>query len=450
MPDIAPFRGVRYDLGHVGSLSNVICPPYDVIGPEFQEQLYKKHPANFVRLELNREEPGDNEQTNKYTRAAKYLKNWRSEGVLHAEAQPAIYVYHQTFDYAGRTHTRRGFMCRVKLERFGQGKIYPHEETLAGPKADRLLLTKACKANLSQIFGLFPDPANTAQEIAEAAIAGSPGVEAEDHLGVKHRMWTLTNPEVIAKVQEAMGPKPVFIADGHHRYETACNYRDELAAAAGGSLPTGHPANYVLMQCVGMNDPGLLVLPTHRLFRGLPPMTSAELIAKLGDAFTCKVAGEGTDLAGRVWDEIEKEGKQGTLGFFTNKDQRWVLARITPAGEKRMAEIASDHSTPWQGLGVSILHRLVVENLLGGKDLPKPKYVHTIDEVVESLDAGDVGGRDATGVMSAGGQFEVSALVMPATVEHIRVISEHAERMPAKSTYFYPKLLGGMVINPLE
>ena len=170
MPDIAPFRGVRYDLGHVGSLSNVICPPYDVIGPEFQEQLYKKHPANFVRLELNREEPGDNDQTNKYTRAAKYLKNWRSEGVLHAEAQPAIYVYHQTFDYAGRTHTRRGFMCRVQLQRFGQGNIYPHEETLAGPKADRLLLTKACKANLSQIFGLFPDPSNEAQEIAEAAV----------------------------------------------------------------------------------------------------------------------------------------------------------------------------------------------------------------------------------------------------------------------------------------
>ena len=450
MPDIIPFRGLRYDLGHVGSLSDVICPPYDVIGPEFQDQLYKKHPANFVRLELNREEPGDNDEVNKYTRAAKFLKNWRSEGVLHTESQPAVYVYHQTFDYAGRTHTRRGFMCRVKLERFGEGKIYPHEETLSGPKADRLLLTKACKANLSQIFGLFPDPANEAQAIAEAAVAGSPPVEAVDHLGVKHRMWTLTDSAVIAKLQQAMGPKPVFIADGHHRYETACNYRDELAAAAGGSLPAGHPANYVLMQCVGMNDPGLLVLPTHRLFRGLSATTSQELIAKLGDAFTCKVAGEGPDLAGRLWDEIERENKQGTLGFFTNKDQRWVLARITAAGEAKMAEIAKEHSGPWQGLGVAILHRLVVETLLGGKDLPKPKYVHTIEEVVESLEAGDVGGRDATGVMSAGGQFEVSALVMPATVEHIRVISEHAERMPAKSTYFYPKLLGGMVINPLE
>lgn len=450
MPELSPFRGLRYDLGHVGSLSDVVCPPYDVIAPDFQEQLYKKHPANFVRVELNREEPGDDDANNKYVRAARHLKNWRSEGVLFTEPQPALYVYHQSFDYAGKTHTRRGFMSRVKLQRFGEGNIYPHEETLSGPKQDRLLLTRACKANLSQIFGLFPDPSNEVQDLIEAAVAGSPAVEAADHLGVRHRMWALTDGGTIAKVQQAMGPRPVFIADGHHRYETACNYRDELAAAAGGSLPTGHPANYVLMQCVGMNDPGLLVLPTHRLFRGLPAMASADLVAKLGDCFTTRIAGEGSDLAGRVWSEIERENQQGTIGFFTNKDQRWTVARITPAGKARMAQVAADHSEPWRDLGVSLLHRLVVENLLAGKELPKPKYVHTVDEVVESLDAGDVGGRDATGVVSQGGQFELSALVMPATVEHIRVISEHAERMPAKSTYFYPKLLGGMVVNPLE
>lgn len=450
MPEIAAFRGLRYDLGHVGSLADVIAPPYDVIGPQLQDELYKKHPANVIRLILNREEPGDDTQNNRYSRAANFLRNWRSEGVLFSEAQPAIYVYHQVFATGGQTFTRRGFMGRCRLERFGEGKIYPHEETMAGPKQDRLLLTRACKANLSQIFGLYPDPAGDVQTALEKSVSGVTPLEAVDHLGVMHRMWPVTDVATISAVAGAMGPKATFIADGHHRYETACNYRDELAAAAGGSLPAGHPANYVLMQCVGMNDPGLLVLPTHRLFRGLSATTSQELIAKLGDAFTCKVAGEGPDLAGRVWDEIERENKQGTLGFFTNKDQRWVLARITAAGEAKMAEIAKEHSGPWQGLGVAILHRLVVETLLGGKDLPKPKYVHTIEEVVESLEAGDVGGRDATGVMSAGGQFEVSALVMPATVEHIRVISEHAERMPAKSTYFYPKLLGGMVINPLE
>lgn len=450
MPELQAFRGLRYDLGHVGSLSNVVCPPYDVISPEFQDQLYKKHPANIIRMELNREEPGDDAHSNKYTRAAQFLKNWRAEGVLFTDSQPALYVYHQVFEAEGRAFTRRGFMARCRLERFGQGKVYPHEETLAGPKADRLQLYKACKANLSQIFGLYPDPEFDAQAHLEKAIVGVTPLEATDHLGVIHRLWTVTDLAVIAQVTGQMGPKPIFIADGHHRYETACNYRDELAAAAGGSLPSSHPANYVLMMCIGMSDPGLIVLPTHRLFRGLPPMSSDDLKAKLGDAFTCRVVGEGSDLATSVWEEIETSDEQGAIGLFTNKDERWTLATITDAGRKRMAEIATDHSTDWQGLGVAILHRLLVETLLGAKDLPKPKYVHSVGEVIESLDAGDVGGRDATGVMSAGGQFELAALVMPATVEHIRKISLHGEVMPAKSTYFYPKLLSGLVINPLE
>jgi uncharacterized protein (DUF1015 family) len=370
--------------------------------------------------------------------------------VLFTDTQPALYVYHQVFEAEGRSFTRRGFMARCRLERFGQGKVYPHEETLAGPKADRLQLYKACKANLSQIFGLYPDPEFEAQAHLEKAIVGVTPLEATDHLGVIHRLWTVTDLAIIAQVTGQMGPKPIFIADGHHRYETACNYRDELAAAAGGSLPASHPANYVLMMCIGMSDPGLIVLPTHRLFRGLPPMTSDDLKAKLGDAFTCRVMGEGSDLATSVWEEIETSDEQGSIGLFTNKDERWTLATITDAGRKRMAEIATDHSSDWQGLGVAILHRLLVENLLGAKDLPKPKYVHSVSEVIESLDAGDVGGRDATGVMSAGGQFELAALVMPATVDHIRKISLHGEVMPAKSTYFYPKLLSGLVINPLE
>jgi uncharacterized protein (DUF1015 family) len=449
MPEIQAFHGLRYDLGHVGSLSDIICPPYDVISPEFQNELYKKHPANFIRLELNREEPGD-EQGTKYSRAAAFLRNWRNEGVLFKEAKPALYVYHQVFPVDGREYVRRGFMARCRLSRFGEGQVFPHEETLSGPKQDRLLLTRACKANLSQIFGLYPDLENAAQSILENAVAGVAPLEATDHLGVIHRMWPVTDVGVVSQVAGVMSEKPIFIADGHHRYETACNYRDELAAANGGPLPTHHPANFVLMMCIGMNDPGLIVLPTHRLFRGLPAMSSDELSAKLGSAFTCRVVGEGTDLASSVWEEIETADSQGTLGLYTAKDDRWTLATITPAGRARMAELAPEHSTDWHGLGVSILHRLVVESILGGKNLPKPKYVHSVAEVIESLDAGDVGGRDATGVESSGGQFELAALVMPATVEHIRQISLHGEVMPAKSTYFYPKLLGGLVVNPLE
>jgi uncharacterized protein (DUF1015 family) len=433
MSDIQAFRGLRYDLARVGSLSNVIAPPYDVIGPELQAQLYEKNPANVIRLILNRDEPGDNDTTNRYTRAAKFLKTWRSEGVLFSEADPAVYVYHQVFKDGGRELVRRGFMARCRLERFGQGNIFPHEETMSGPKQDRLLLTRACKANLSQIFGLYPDSNNEAQDLLEGAIAGQTPLEAVDHLGVVSRVWPVTNLSVISKLTALMAPKPVFIADGHHRYETACNYRDELAAT--GSLPPQHPATFVLMMYVGMSDPGLIVMPTHRLFRGLPAMTSSQLIEKLGPHFKTRVAGEGSDLANTVWEEIETEGEQGTLGLFTRADERWVLARLSDAGRQRMAEVAKEHTADWQGLGVSILHRLVIDTLLGGKDLPKPKYVHLVEEVIDGLDSGE---------------FPLAALVMPATVDHIRTISSHGERMPAKSTYFYPKLLSGLVINPLE
>src|SRR5262245_22556326 len=448
MPTIAPFRALRYDLKHVGALSNVICPPYDVIDGELQNRLYKLHPANVVRLELNRDEPGDSDTNNRYTRAAKFLKNWCSEGVLYEEPQPAIYVYHQVFQHDGKAHTRRGFMLRCRLERFGEGKIYPHEETLSGPKQDRLLLTRACRANLSQIFGLFPDAGNATQDLLEKAAVGAAPVEATDHLGVVHRMWTVSDPAVITQLIGLMGDKPLFIADGHHRYETACNYREELAAA--GLLTPEHPANFVLMMCVGMSDAGLLVLPTHRLFRGLPAMDSRTLIDRLEAHFTARVAGEGADLASTIWEEIESTDEQGMIGFFTGEDERWTIARLTVTGRRKMAEIASEHSSDWQGLGVAVLHRLVIDSLLGAKNLPKPKYVHTVQEVMESVEAGDSATRDATGVIGQGGRFELAALVMPATVDHIRLISQHGERMPAKSTYFYPKLVSGLVINPLE
>lgn len=449
MPDIQAFRGLRYDLGHVGSLSDVIAPPYDVIDKQLQDELYKRHPANVVRLILNREEPGDDEEHNRYSRAGRFLKNWKSEGVLQVEPDPAVYVYHQEFEADGQSLTRRGFMCRVRLERFGEGKIYPHEETHSGPKADRLKLMTACQANLSQIFGLYPDAENAAQNLLDAAVADATPVVATDHLGVAHRMWPVTDVKVLSELEGLMGPKPVFIADGHHRYETACNYRDQLAGEHGGNLPPDHPARYVLMMCVGMSDPGMIVLPTHRLFRGVPEISSEELIARLGECFTCNVAGAGAELAEDIWEEIAIEDQQGTIGFFTQRDRRWVLARITDAGRAKMAEVAREHSADWQGLGVAILHRLVMDTLLELPDLPSPKYVRAIKEVVHGLTAGDETGRDATGQVASGGQFNLAAIVMPATLEHIRAISEHGERMPAKSTYFYPKLLSGLVINPL-
>jgi uncharacterized protein (DUF1015 family) len=453
MPNICAFRGIRYDLAQVGSLSNVIAPPYDVIDSQLQQQLYDLHPANSVRIILGQDQEGDDDGNNRYTRAAKTMRNWLREGVLFTEGEPAIYVYHQVFTERGQEFTRRGFMCRTRLERFGEGNIYPHEETHGGAKADRLKLWKSLKANCSQIFGLYPDDANTAQEILEEAIRGVAPLEATDHLGVLHRIWPVTDIPVITNVIAAMGGLPIYIADGHHRYETACNYRDELAeqmAKNGEQLDAEHPANFVMMMCVSMSDPGMIVLPTHRLFRGLPNMTAPELKEKLASCFDFEDAGQGADRAPGLWEEIEVEGEQGTLAFYTAEDQAWTIARLNMAGQKRMAEIASDHCADWQGLGVSILHRLVMDTLLDQPNLPAPKYVRAIDEVVDGLQHGDAAGRDHTGQMGSGGRFELAAMVMPATVEHIRAISNANERMPAKSTYFYPKLLSGLLFNPLE
>jgi len=433
MVEIQAFRGIRYDLGHVGSLTDVVAPPYDVIGPELQDELYEKHPCNVIRLILNRQGPNDDEANNRYTRARKFFKDWQKEGVLFTEADPVIYVYHQVFDTAGGHYKRRGFMARLRISPFGEGHVFPHEETHASAKADRLMLMTTCKANMSQIFGLYPDPKCEAQDVLEEAIIDLTPVEATDHLGVVHRMWTVTNPEIISRVTAIMGPKPIFIADGHHRYETACNYRRHVYEQGG--MSEDHPANFVLMMCVAMDDPGLAVLPTHRLFEGIPEITAEQLAKKLGDCFDCTLIGEGSDLANSLWEDIETADDQGAIGLFTRSDNSWTIANLTDSGRAKLAAVASDHNEEWRNLGVSILHKLIIEDLLGCKDLPKPTYVHLVDEVIDGLKTGN---------------YPMAALVMPATVKHIRKISLRGERMPAKSTYFYPKLLSGLVINPLQ
>jgi len=434
MPEIQAFRGIRYNLGRVGSLSQVVTPPYDVISPEMQDYFYKLHPYSFIRIDLNRIEPGDDdEKNNRYTRAARFYRQWLDEGILTVEPDPAVYVYHQEFNFDGTTYVRRGFLCRQRLSRFGEGQVFPHEETLPAAKADRLMLTVTTKAQLSPIFGLFPDPGCEAQNLLDSAVADKTPIVATDHLGVINRLWPVYDVAVISKLTALMGPKPVFIADGHHRYETACNYRDQVYDS--GFLSPNHPANYTLMMFVGMEDPGLIVMPTHRLFRGTPVLTADELTARLKPFFDCRPAGEGPEAAGAVWEDILTSGRQEAIGLYTRQDHRWQIATVTNAGKERMAVVAKEHSETWRELGVSLLHRLLIEDRLGCKELPKPDYVHLIDEVVEGLR------RE---------EYPLAAVVMPATVEHVRKISLGGERMPAKSTYFYPKLLSGLVINPLE
>lgn len=431
MPDVRPFRGVRYDMAHVGALADVVAPPYDVIDPTLQERLYEASPYNVIRLELNRAEPGDDGGRNRYTRAAGFLRDWRRSGVLREEDRPALYVYHQTFTVEGRQFTRKGLLARVRLEPFGAGKVFPHEQTLAGPKADRLALFQATEYNLSPVFGLYPDPSADVLHAAEAGLRDRTPLEATDHLGVLNRLWPVYDEAAHTAVQGLMGPRPIFIADGHHRYETGLRFRDDRAAAGALGGPDD-PANFCMMMLVGMSDPGLLILPTHRLVSGLPGLTAETLTERLAPEFAVTPTGTGAAGARAAWEAIESGGDQDVLGFGTVEDGRWVTARLR--SDALMDRLAPDHSPDWRSLGVSVLHELVLSHLLRPLGNPSCRYVHRLDEVLTDVDAR---GSD------------LACLVPPADMGHVESIASNLEKMPPKSTYFYPKLLSGLVLNPL-
>jgi len=434
-------------MSHVGNLSDVVAPPYDVINNQMQDELYKRHPANIVRVILNRIELGDAEGDH-YERSAAFIRNWLREGVLAQDPQAAIYVYHQEFELDGAPVTRRGFISRIRLEQFGEGRIYPHEQTHSKAKQDRLNLTRATGCNTSQIFSIYADEKNEVQQALESGIKDRTPHQATDEAGVVHKLWPVSDVGAIAEATALMGPKALYIADGHHRYETALNYQKEQNEK--GQLSADDPANYVSMCCVSMNDPGMIVQPTHRLWRGVPATDSAQLIKKLSGVFDCEKIATGGDKAPEIWQRVMVDNHQEQMAFYCANDDTWVLAKMNADGAQLMADRLSDKSDAWRELGVSILHELVMTELLGLSDLATPKYVRSIDEVVTGIADGDTAGRDATGQEGIAGRFELVTIVMPATIEHVRLISEAGERMPAKSTYFYPKLLSGLILNPLS
>jgi uncharacterized protein (DUF1015 family) len=434
MAEIQAFRGYRYDLGRSGPLSEVVAPPYDVIDHALQDALYAKNPYNVIRLILNREEPGDTETVNRYSRAAGFLRDWIREGVLARDSARALYVYHQEFEVEGRRYTRRGFLARVRLEPFGTGKIYPHEETMPGPKADRLNLFRATGMNLSPVFGLFPDEAGEVQSRLDHAIQQSLPLEASDHLGVISRLWPVTDQKVVSAVTGLMGPRPVFIADGHHRYETALRYLDERRQR-GDVRDHEAAANFVLMMLVSMSDPGLVILPTHRLISGIGNLTADRLRDLLQTHFEIERVGSGEEGARQTWDLIEMAGSQKVLGFGTAADGAWQLARYR-GNPEIMAGLAPEHSPAWRDLAVSLLHFLVLGQLLqsDSPSSPQCRYVHLLGEAADA---------------ARKKECQVAVLVPPAGMAEVAQIAGNLEKMPPKSTYFYPKLLSGLVLNSL-
>ena len=434
MADLQAFRGFRYDLARVGNLSGVVAPPYDVIDAALQQKLYDLSPYNVIRLELNQESPSDTEHDNRYTRSANILRDWQRDNILVQDSARSLYVYHQDFEVEGRKYTRKGVMARIRLEKFGEGRVFPHEETLSGPKADRLKLFQATNMNLSQIFGLFPDELGEVNDRLEKAIGRALPMQATDHLGVVSKIWQITDQNAISTVAGLLGPKPIFIADGHHRYETACKYLDEHRES--GEVKTDdHPANFVLMMLVSMHDAGLVILPTHRLVSNIGDLRAEEIRSVLGDSFEFERIGKGPEAAKETWDNIEADGSQNLFGLGTVADGVWQTARFRQP--TRMDELGADHSPAWRGLGVAVLQRVILEKDLpaAGRGPAKCQYVHLVREVNEAI---------------AGKQCQLAVLVPPATMSHVEQIAGNLEKMPPKSTYFYPKLLSGLVLNPLR
>ncbi len=352
MAEVHPFRGLRYDVAQVGDLSDVTCPPYDVIDTAFQERLYEQHPCNVIRLELNRDEPGDPDPDEKYRRASDFVRKWIKQGVLIQEHEDSLYAYHQVFDWEGRTYTRRGFLGRIRLERFGEGKVFPHEQTLSGPKADRLKLLEACKMNLSPIFGLYPDDDNAVQSPLERAITTLTPHEATDHLGVVHRLWPVSNHETIEKAGSPtlIRDKPVFIADGHHRYETAINYRDGLISQGKLAGPDS-PPNCVMMMFVGMSDPGLVILPTHRLVSGLTAARlRSDLESALRETLRPRTGGQGSRCGSRNLGTESRPTADKTCWAWVRQGTAGGLSRAlaTAARCRRWPPIRATTGADWE------------------------------------------------------------------------------------------------------
>jgi uncharacterized protein (DUF1015 family) len=421
----------------VGALADVVAPPYDVIDEALQERLYQASPYNSIRLELNRDEAGDSSAENRYTRAATFLRSWQRQGILSTDDHPVFYLYEQSFVIDGQTYTRKGFLARVRLEPFGQGRIFPHEQTMPGPKADRLSLYQATGFNLSPIFGLYPDAGQEVLRLLETGLRHQTPLEATDHLGVINRLWLLTDPSTQTAVQGLMSSRPVFIADGHHRYETGLKYLDLRMQSS--QLSNDDPAHFCMMMLVGMSDPGLLILPTHRLVPGFPGLSVRELTHLLEPEFEIQQTGVGAPGCRAAWQAISGGGEQDVLGFGTAADGAWILARLR--SDQTMNRLASNQSPNWRALGVSILHVLVLDHLLAAASSsrtgapPDCRYVHLIREVTDDL---AVHGCD------------LACLVPPARMPHVEAIASGLETMPPKSTYFYPKLLTGLVFNPIQ
>jgi uncharacterized protein (DUF1015 family) len=435
MADIFPFRALRYNPQSVPP-SRAVTQPYDKISPAMQEGYYAASPYNLVRIILGRREPGDNTEHNVYTRAAAHFRDWREQGVLKQDAEPSIYAYSERFRApgTGAELERRGFIALGKIEDYSSKVVFRHEQTLAKPKADRLDLLRATQAHFGQIFMLYEDNGDINSKLS-AATRRTPEIEVTDEYGVVHRVWAISEQDLIQSVQAGMRDKRLIIADGHHRYETALSYRDERRAADVSASQASAPYELLIMTFVGMNSPELLIMPTHRVVHGIPGFSAEEFVSKSSQFFEVIEIDSAMD-AGQAATILRDKGAAGTALLAVTRGRSVVLHQPKAAGEQFLSGL----SPRQQALDVVQLHKCLLESVLSLSE----ESIRNQQNISYVRDAGEALGQVRTG------QANVAFLMNPCRVEQVRDVAFAGEVMPQKSTDFYPKLLSGLTIYALD
>ena len=422
MAEIRPFRGVLYEEAKLGGdLSDVVAPPYDVIPDGMREELYNKNKYNIIRLILGKDAPGDNADDNKYIRARKTVEEWLESGVFARDNKESFYVYRQEFTAAGKKRSRIGFLGLMKIDDPGDNIVVPHERTHSKPKEDRLNLIKEVEGNLSPIFTLYDDPKGVIKGVLDNVSSGEPHVDI-DLDGVRHRLWRLSDAHNIETIVRCMAGKRVFIADGHHRYEVSRTYRDMRRK----DPDYDGSADHVLMYFADMSDPeNLTVLATHRVIKEMP-LSIEEAEIKLSEFFSVTKCASLGELMSMV------ENRPGhVFGLFAGSEKYLFLK---PKDEGVLLGLIEDDRTDdWKDLDVSVLHSAVLKSILS--------VSHAEGNITYVRDA------EEGEALVRGGSHTAAFFLKPTRIDQLRAVAEHGEVMPQKSTYFYPKLLSGLVIN---
>jgi uncharacterized protein (DUF1015 family) len=420
---IEPFRALMYNRKIVGDQSRVVAPPYDLIGAARQQQLYERSPYNVVRLELARE-------ADRYGAAEKTLADWMAAGVLERPARPAIFQYKQTFDVEGRLLHRTGYIARVRLEEFDRGRIVPHEKTFPAAKEDRLRLLTALQVNTSSIFGLYSGAHPELDRLREQVAAREPLIDLVDDLGIRNELRAIEAADEIAIIQRALESPRVLIADGHHRYETALNYRRARRHENASSELA--PYDYTMMTLVACDDPGLVILPTHRVVKSLPAKAIASFTQRAREVFEVEEIAHRDEFRTRL-----NDSGTGAIGVALKGNPNYLILRLRSAGAMEAA--MPDAPAEVRRLDVSILHALVFDRIFG----LRADEIRKGGNIEYTIEIGGALGAVANGL--ADGAF----LMNPPSIDDVEQVSDAGATMPEKSTYFHPKLLTGLVMNPL-